>query len=504
MSQAREASSGKVFLVGAGPGHPGLITVRGSELLGRADLVVYDGLVDARLLRLAPASAERLRAERDDDGIRVLVERARAGKCVVRLTGGDPLVSGEVAAIGEALVDAGVSFEIVPGVPHEMAAMAYAGLVPSATGSDPGGELYAGPRVEAIDFGGIASARSSVTMNLDVERLNEIARKLIEAGRSAETPVALVANPTLATQQVMVGRLEEIAGKAQEARLTGTAVMVLGEAVRQREGFAWFERLPLFGQAIVVTRARSQAGEMTSMLEALGAEVIEMPTIEIAPPESYTQLDEAIARLERYDWLVLTSVNGVAHFLRRLDACGRDARALANVRIAAVGTATAEALRQAHLRADAIPPQYNAETLVKLLAAEGVAGKRILIVRAVEGAEVLPVELRRQGAEVDLVPAYRNVRPELDVAPLRERLEAGTVSAITFASSSAVRNFAERFEPGELPRLLEKTRVAVIGPMTAITVEELGLKVSIQPRESTIAALVDALVEALGPSSAMR
>ncbi|MFN7135477.1 MAG: uroporphyrinogen-III synthase, partial [Myxococcales bacterium] len=275
------------------------------------------------------------------------------------------------------------------------------------------------------------------------------------------------------------------------------AVTVIGDVVALRERLKWLERLPLFGRSIVVTRARAQAGEMSAQLEELGAEVIEAPTIAIAPPESYAPLDHAIATLHEWDWLVLTSANGVEHFLRRLAACGRDARALAGIRIATVGSATSQTLREAHLTPDAVPHEFNAEALSRVLAATGVAGKRFLVVRALEGREVLPEELRRLGAHVHVVPAYRTVRPDIDVAPLRKRLEERRVSAVTFASSSAVRNFAGHFAPGELRTLLDGVAIGVIGPVTEAAVHELGLEVAVRPAEATIPALVAALVSHL-------
>lgn len=498
---------GCVYLVGAGPGNPGLITVRGKEVLGRAEVVVYDALADDRFLLMAPPRAERVYVGKraDDPGLgqaginALLVERAREGKTVVRLKGGDPFVFGRGAEECEALALAGIPYEVVPGVTSGIAAASYAGI--PLTHRDLASEvLFATAHRAAerdgsgLDCSRIAEARGTVVLFMGVSTLEATVNEILSAGRDPATPSAVVASATRSGQRVVAGPLRDLPTLAAAAGIRAPAVIILGEVVRLRDRLAWLEKRPLFGRSIVVTRARDRAGELSMQLEELGAEVIDAPTIEIAPPATYEPLDQAIAELSQYDWLVLTSANAVERFLDRLRHSGWDARALAGRKIAAVGSATAEALREAHLTPDAMPAEFNAEALSRVLSATGVAGKRFLFARAADGSEVLPEALRELGARVDVVPAYRTVRPALDVTPLRTRFAQGSIDAVTFASSSAVKNFVDHFEPGEAVKRLAGIAIAVIGPVTARTVVELGLTVAVRPAQATVPAMVEALV----------
>lgn len=505
----------KVYLVGAGPGSPGLITVRGRELLARAEVLVYDAPCDAALLGEAPTEAERIPVGRGAGGARLsqgeinalLVERARRGRTVVRLKSGDPFMFGRGSEEAEALALAGVAFEVVPGVTAGLAAAAWAGI--PITHRDLSSAVSflivqsgSAPADWGLDLDSLAHAETTQILYLDPPAVAPIAAELLSRGRPASTPVAVVESAGSPAQRTFDGTLQDIAERARDAR--PPTVAVLGAAVARRRPLAWAEQRPLAGCTIVLTRPREQSVEMASLLEEQGAEVWSIPCIAIASPESWEPLDRAVASLERFNWVVFSSANGVEHFLARLRSAGRDARALARARLAAVGPATARALEAASLKADLVPREHQAESLAQEIAAEGISGKRVLVVRAQEGRDVLPEELRRLGAEVELVPAYRTLRPAIDLGPVRERSVAGRLDAVVFASPSAVKAFAAALAPGEAPRLLERTCVAAIGPVTAEAVRALGLHVDLTPDASTGSALAEALVRRLGNTQAGR
>ncbi len=504
--------AGRVYLVGAGPGNPGLITVRGMQLLARAQVLVFDSPCDSRLLEAVPPSAERIAVGRWPAGAerpslaqgeiqRILVDRARAGKCVVRLKSGDPSIFARGAEECAALNEAGIDYEVVPGVTAALGAAAFAGIPISEKGIASTVVLaIAQQGARSSDFGldlsSLASAPGTLAIYLDPKDIPALAAELIKRGRAPSTPAAVVAAATLAAQQVVEAPLNEIGQRAQT--LSAPTLLFLGEAVGQRGRFDWLVRRPLHGRTIVLTRAKGQSAELVAELEEQGAEVLELPCLEIAPPESWEALDRAIASLDQFDWVVLSSANGVESLLARLEAAGKDARALATAKIAVVGEATAEALRKAHLRADLVPGEFNSEGLLAELARRGVSGKRFLIVRAVEGRELLPAELAKLGAHVELVAAYRSIRPAADVSAVRERARQGRLSSVVFASPSAVRNFVEHFDPREALEILKATRIAVIGPTSARAVESLGLAVAILPEQATMESLARALIDRLG------
>jgi uroporphyrinogen III methyltransferase/synthase len=396
------AGQGKVYLIGAGPEDPGLITLRGKACLEEADVVIYDALPNPVLLRHARPDAERIfvgnrpgaPSTPQEELNRLLVARCRAGQVVARLTGGDPFLFGRGGEEAEALAAAGCSFEVVPGVSPAVAAPAHSGI-----------------------------------------------------------PLT----------------------------------------------HRWFERKPLFGKTVVVTRAREQAGTFTRLLEAAGAEVLEAPSIAFEPPASWAPLDEALARLDSYAWVLFTSANGVRAFAERLGARGLDWRALGAGRLAAIGPATAEVLAGYGMRADRVAEEFTAEGLLAALRDEPVAGKRLLLPRAEVARETLPEELRRRGATVDVVPVYRTI-PDLGAAAaLRKALQERRVAAVTFTSSSTVQNFVEILKGEDLPAVMNGVRIACIGPVTAETARRHGLRPDILPRAHTIPALAEALVAALGP-----
>jgi uroporphyrinogen III methyltransferase/synthase len=500
--------TGIVYLVGAGPGDPKLLTLRGRECLERADVVLYDYLANPVLLELVPARAERIYVGRrgrgryhDQEEINgLLIERARAGKVVVRLKGGDPFVFGRGGEEAEALAAAGVPFEVVPGVTSAVAAPAYAGIpvthrtlastVTFVTGhEDPTKE------VEALEWPRLATAHGTLVFLMGVKNLPAIVANLTREGKPGDTPAAIIRWGTKPGQQTVIGTLETIVDKAAEAHIEPPSVIVIGGVVRLREQLNWFETKPLFGRRVLVTRAREQAGELSRLLLEQGAEPVECPTIRIAPPETWAELDEAIADLKRYQWLVFTSVNGVKPFMDRLQRAGLDGRALAGLKLCCIGPRTAEALASHGLRADVMPSEYQAEGLIEAMKAAGVGTQRVLIPRAAVAREILPEQLRKLGADVRVVTAYRTVRPDVEAGRIRDLLQKQALHVLTFASSSTVRNFCELFGgPDEVRRLTRGAVVACIGPITAKTAAEEGLTVTVTAAENTIPALVEAIV----------
>ncbi len=506
--------AGTVYLIGAGPGDPGLLTLRGAECLARADVVVYDYLANPDLLRYARPDAERLYAgkqgggsQTDQEAINALIiERARAGKSVARLKGGDPFIFGRGGEEAEELSRAGIPFEVVPGVTSAIAAPAYAGIplthrdhassVAFVTGhEDPGKET------SGIDWERLARGVGTLVFFMGVKTLPDIVARLVAHGRPADTPVAVIRWGTKPEQETVVGTLADIAAQVQARGIRPPALTVVGEVVRLRERLNWFEAKPLFGRRVVITRAREQASDFASALRELGAEPIEFPTIEIRPPDSWAEIDAVLDRLPGYDWMVFTSVNGVRFFVERLRARGRDVRALGPARICAIGPATAAAIDGLGLRVDVVPAEYRAEAVVEALdgavGAEGLGGRRVLLPRAAEARDVLPKELARRGAMVDVVVAYRTVMPAEGTEGMRALLAEGKVDAVAFTSSSTVRNFVEMIGRDAAPGLLARTTVAAIGPITAETAARCGLRVGLVPEAYTIPALTAALVARL-------
>ena len=500
--------TGIVYLVGAGPGDPKLLTLRGKECLERADVVLYDYLANPVLLDFAPARAERIyvgrrgRGQYQDQGEinRLLIEKARAGRIVVRLKGGDPFVFGRGGEEAEAVAGAGVPFEVVPGVTSAVAAPAYAGIpvthrtlastVTFVTGhEDPAKEM------EALEWPRLATAHGTLVFLMGVKNLPAIVANLKREGKSGDTPAAVIRWGTKSGQRTVIGTLETIVAKAAEARIEPPSVVVIGEVVRLREQLNWFETKPLFGKRVLVTRAREQAGELSSLLAERGAEPVECPTIRIVPPASWAELDGAIADLSRYQWLVFTSVNGVKPFMERLQHKGLDGRAVAGLRLCCIGPRTADALASYGLRADLVPSEYQAEGLIEAMKTAGVKGQRVLIARAAVAREILPEQLRALGADVQVATAYRTVLPEVEADHVKDLLSKQTLHVMTFASSSTVRNFCGLFgSREEMRRLTNGVVVACIGPITAKTAVEEGLPVTITAAENTIPALVEAIV----------
>jgi uroporphyrinogen III methyltransferase / synthase len=486
----------KVYLVGAGPGDPGLITVKGRKILERADSVLYDHLASGRLLDLAPATAERVyvgkkRSKHEfsqDEIAEMLIERARRGWNVVRLKGGDPFIFGRGGEEIEALAAAGIPFEIVPGVTTPLGIAAYTGVPLTHREHTSAVTFVTGHSVEAIDWSKVG-ASETIVLFMGVVNFPAIARELIRHGRSPKTPAMAVRWATRPDQHTIVGTLADLPGLIEHDALRPPATIVIGEVVALRQRFNWFERLPLFGQRIVVTRDRRQAMELAEPLEALGAETVLLPMIEIRPPVEADALNRAIEHLPDYDWILFTSVNGVRCFVEALDRSQRDLRAL-RAKLCAIGPATRAAVEALHLHVDRMPEEYVAESLLEALAGDDLKGKRILLPRAAVARDLVPVALRERGAIVDVVEAYRTVVPEDASARVRELLEHKP-DWITFTSSSTVKNFLAA--AGR--EALRGVKIASIGPITSATAREHGLTVDVEANPHTIEGLVETLLK---------
>ncbi len=496
-----------VSLIGAGPGDPKLISVKGLECLKRADVVVYDYLSNPRLLSHCRPDAEKIYVGKkgsrhtleQDDINKLLVEKASAGKTVARLKGGDPFVFGRGGEEALALVEASIPFEVVPGITAAVAAPAYAGIPVTHRDLTSTFALITGhedPAKEesAIDWAKLATGVGTLAFYMGVKNLPRIVERLIKHGRSPDTPTAVIRWGTKPEQQTVVGTLADIVRRVKEARLQAPAITIVGEVVSLREQLNWFESRPLFGRKIVVTRSRAQSSEFVEQLEALGAEAVEMPTIRIADPENFGPLDDAIDTIETFDWIVLTSVNAVGRFIDRLLQRGRDIRDLKGINICAIGSATADEVRKYHLRVDLVPPKYVAESIVESLEKTGaIKGKQFLLPRADIARSLLPDELKRLGGEAVEVDVYRTVLEEEADQDVIERMLDGGIDLVTFTSSSTVRNFAQILGKDRLEKAKSKTRFASIGPITTQTADELGIPIHIEAAQHDIPGLIDAI-----------
>ncbi|TBV79879.1 MAG: uroporphyrinogen-III C-methyltransferase [Desulfobulbaceae bacterium] len=512
------AKKGIVYLIGAGPGDPELITVKGRRLMGQADVVVYDYLANKKLLAHAPSSATFIYAGKrggsrhihsQSEINQILVDHALAGKTVIRLKGGDPFIFGRGGEELEKLVSCGIPFEAVPGVTSASAAATYAGVpithrrftssVTFVTGhEDPG------KKATRIAWDALATGRGTIVFYMGIKNLPNICANLISHGRDPQTPVAVVRWASTPQQRSVVGTLENIAEVVRKALITPPSLVVVGEVVALRDTINWYEQRPLFGQRILVTRSREQASDLVRGLEDMGAFCLEGATIALAAPPDWTPLDQALARIAAYQWLLFTSPNAVRFFFQRLAVLGRDSRDLHGPKIAAIGAATAASLLGHGIKADLLPTQFTAEGLAEALLAQGMTqgmtqgmrGQKILLPRALKARDVLPASLEKAGAGVDIVQVYQNVRPALD-QEVRQALDQREIDLITFTSSSTVTNFVELLgcRSAQLVDLLAGIKIAAIGPITAATVAKVGLSVNIQPQKHTIPELIAAIVE---------
>ena len=447
--------AGKVFLVGAGPGDYRLLTLKACDCLKRADTVVYDRLADKRILQYAPQNAEYIYVGKassqhtmtQDKICQLLVDLGKAGKTVVRLKGGDPFVFGRGGEEALLLQKNNIPFEIVPGVTSAISVPAYAGIPVTHRGVAASFSVITGhedPTKDSSDINWekLATATDTLVFLMGVANLPKITAKLIENGRPTTTPVAIIRWGTKLQQQVWTSTLDEAAAMAQREGIKPPCIFLVGDVVNLRADLAWFDNIamkPLLGKKILVTRARSQASKLTTALEELGAECIEAPAIKIVPPvDNYEALDKAIGQLDKYNWLIFTSINGVEHFWHRLVAGGKDARVLYKARICAIGAATAQALASHGITADVVPERYQAEGIIEALDNELIAGTKILIPRAAEARALLPEALTKAGAQVDVVVAYETVMGDAEAVEIRNSLAKGEIDVVTFTSSSTV------------------------------------------------------------------
>ena len=493
---------GQCMLVGAGPGDLGLVTLRAKESIERADVIVYDYLCNPEMLRWAPEKAELIFAGKkagahtlsQDEINALLVEKTRAGNNVVRLKGGDPFLFGRGGEEAQALAAADLPFSIVPGVTSAIAGPAYAGIPVTHRGKNSHVTFFTGHEDpekggSAIDFGALARLGGTQVMLMGVERIESIAKEMMTNGVRKDLPVALIRWATTGRQETLVGNLENIAERALAAEFAAPAIAVFGEVVELREELKWFDERPLSGKRIVVTRTRAQAGVLTEQLRNLGADVIELPTIRIEPPTDLRAFAELVQDAHAYDWIVFTSPNGVNAFFDLFYKLYDDAREIGGARIAAIGPATAQRIRDFHLKVDLQPEEFVAESLAREFRKTGdIENLRILIARAEKARDLLPRELSALVAIVDEGFAYRTVPETRDDTGARRRLLEEGADLITFTSSSTVENFVALGLPWPA-----KMQVASIGPITSKTARERGLDVAIEAPRHDIPGLVEAI-----------
>lgn len=498
---------GTVHLVGAGPGDAGLLTLRGAELLRRADVVIYDRLVNPELLRLAPPGAELIaRGKRQDvpqeQLNELMIAKARRGKCVVRLKGGDPYIFGRGAEEAAALAASKIPFEVVPGVSSIAAAPNYAGIPLTHRDFTSNFTVFTGHEGEGkttsnLDFDQIARISGTKVILMGVTHLAELTRALLARGMSPDTPVAIIERGTTSRQQSVAGTLGTIETLAGEAGIAPPALTIIGGVVKLREHLNWFERRPLFGQRIVVTRARAQAAEFSQRLTELGAEVLEIPTIKTGPPTNLGHVADALLELNSYDWLVFTSANGVTAFFDYFFKAHQDTRDLGGARIAAIGPATAARLRELHLQVDLMPEEaLGAKIATAFKRYQNMENVKVCLLRAEVANPDLPQALEKLGAIVDDIAVYQTLRETDSSTDESTSLLAHGADWITFTSASTVEHFHARFN---LPALLKKfpqSRLASIGPETSKAITALGLPSPLEAREHSTDGLIAAVLKA--------
>jgi uroporphyrinogen III methyltransferase/synthase len=500
-------TTANVYLVGAGPGDPGLITVKGKECIQKADVLIYDYLASPDLIKYASKSAQLIYVGKQggdhtlpqEQISELLVAKAKTGAIVTRLKGGDPFIFGRGGEEAEELAAAGIAFEIVPGVTSAVAAPAYAGIplthrqftstVAFVTGHEDPNKAES-----SIDWACLAKGIGTVVFFMGVKNLPMIVDQLIRHGLPSDRPVAVVRWGTTPAQVTVTGTAADIVDRVRRAGLKAPAIIVVGDVVRLRETLQWFETRPLWGKRIVVTRSREQASDLIRMLSDMGAECLECPTIDIVAPENSGPLDQAIANLAAYDWLVFTSANAVTHFFERLFESDHDLRALHHIHTAAIGPATADRLFEFGLRSDIVPDTYRAESVVDAFRNQHLLGKRILLPRAKEARPILPAELAKMGAHVDEVTVYETRSVPENSKMITDQLSQQRIDLITFTSSSTVKNFKALIPAAMFESLVRGVPTASIGPITAETAAELGFEVTIVAPTYTIPGLCEAIL----------
>ena len=530
---------GKVYIVGAGPGDIGLFTVKGLKCLQKAEVVVYDFHLNAQILNYVNHDAEFIYAGKrggqhtltQEQINQVLIDKATQGKVICRLKGGDPFIFGRGGEEAETLSENNIEFEIVPGVSSAVAAPAYAGiplthrLYSSSFAVVPGYE-DASKEESSINWAKLATGVGTIVFLMTVKNISTACQRLIENGRSPDTPVAVIRWGTRPEQTTITGKLKDIARIVKEEDIKPPAVMVVGDVVKLRDKLKWYEKKPMFGHRVLITREHSGGFEQ---LEELGAEIMEFPTVEIVPPKDWGKLDKAAANIDSYNWLIFTSANAVKFLFRRLFELNKDIRDLKGVKICAIGAKTAEAINKFGIRVDLVPEEFNAEGLVEtfkkelekirsledkkkvkgltistsqplnfstsqLPDSEILKGLRFLMPRAETAREIFPEKVRELGGEIDVVTAYMAVKPEVYGKRLKRFLKEGKISIATFTSAGTFKNFME-IMGNEAHGLLKGIAIAVIGPVTAKAVQKTGLTVDIMPQEATIEAMVKAIIE---------
>jgi uroporphyrinogen III methyltransferase/synthase len=501
----RSKKIGKVALVGAGPGDEGLMTLRGKEWLERADVVIYDHLANERLLRFTQTETEFIYAGKKEGKVTLsqdqintlLIEKAKLGKTVVRLKGGDPFIFGRGGEETETLTKAGIPFVVVPGVTSPIGVAAYAGIPLthrdfSSTLSIITGSNEKGKEDEHIDWEKIASRSGTLIFLMGARKLKRITENLMKYGKDPDTPIAVIQWGTTYRQKTWTGTLNTIVDIAAKENIKPPALTIVGEVVNLKPHTDWYETLPLFGKTLVITRPEEQSEAFMQGILERGAEPFLFPVIETVPPEDWGPLDTAIQKLDSYDGLIFTSVNGVKFFMRRLKEKGKDVRELKGLRLYAIGSKTEQAVNALGINVDVVPEDYVAESLIDSLEKENIKGKKFLLPRAAVARETLPDQLKNRGAEIDVPSAYRTVRPQTDTEELVRRIKEGSIHAVTFTSSSTVTHFMDLIGT-ELKSQLAKVAIACIGPVTAKTAEKAGLKVHIMAEEYTVDGLIAAL-----------
>jgi len=514
---------GKVYIVGAGPGDIGLLTIKGLRCLRKAEVVIYDFHLNAQILNYINHDAEFIYAGKrgghhtmtQDEINGILIKRAKEGKIICRLKGGDPFIFGRGGEEAEALAKNEIEFEIVPGVSSSVAAPAYAGiplthrLYSSSFAVIPGYEDTT-KEESSIDWSKLATGVGTLVFLMAVKNIDLITRKLIENGRLPDTPVAVIRWGTRPDQRTVVGTLKNISEIIKDKDIKPPATMVVGDVVKLRESLQWYEKKPLFGHRVLVTREHMEGFEP---LEELGAEIIEFPTIEVVPPVSYEELDKSIGNISAYDWLIFTSRNGVKYFFKRFFDRDRDIRDLKGIKICAIGSKTAEEIKNYGIKTDLVPGEFSAEGLIEAfvklsgkqtvpprppltkggIEGEALKGTRFLLPRAEKARDIFPEKVRELGGKVDIPVAYRTIKPESRGKRLKRFLKEGRISIATFTSAATFTNFKEIMGE-DADELLKGVVIAAIGPVTAKAVKKAGLYADIMPKEATIEALVEEII----------
>ncbi len=503
--------TGVVYLIGAGPGDPGLLTIKAKECIETADVVVYDYLASPYLLEYARKDAQIIYVGKkggdhtlSQEGInQLLVDKARQGLDVARLKGGDPFVFGRGGEEAQELLSHGISYEVIPGVTSAVAAPAYAGIpithrdhtsfVSFITGHE-----NPDKKDSSMQWDVYAKSNATLVFFMGVKNLGNIVKNLVEHGKDKDTPVALVRWGTTTRQRTVTGTLDTIVENVKAAKLKSPAIIVIGHVVSLRDELAWFDKRPLFGRKIVITRARAQASSMVTALNKLGAQCIEIPTIRIDAPDDLTPLKESIENIKNYDWLVFTSVNGVKFFFDTLFDMGKDVRVLGHLKFACIGPVTKERLGDYGIISDILPETYRAESVADAFSAVDIKDKKVLLPRAKKARTILPEELDKMGALVDDVVAYETGLCEDGKEELVTLLENNEIDAITFTSSSTVSNFMSLLESKDAQSLLKDVVVASIGPITSDTARSFGIEPDIEADQFTIQGLTEALLTHYG------